>query len=125
MLTPNPFSSHWVSFKLLAAGRWTICAMGVFGVAMPAQAVDTCTSTGSLVTERYGHSATLLANGKVLVAGGTKASGFLDSAELYDPGTGAWTTTNSLATVRVFHTATLLHNGKVLVIGGLGLSSSS
>ena len=65
------------------------------------------------------HTATLLPNGKVLVAGGYGA-GTLDSAELYDPATGAWSATGSLNTARERHTATLLPNGKVLVAGGYG-----
>ena len=46
------------------------------------------------------HTATLLPNGKVLVAGGYGNSGYLASAELYDPATGTWTATGSLATAR-------------------------
>ncbi len=44
--------------------------------------------TGSLATARYAHTATLLPNGKVLVAGGFNVSGYLSSAELYDPASG-------------------------------------
>ncbi len=74
--------------------------------------------TGSLATARVVHTATLLPNGKVLVAGGDNCE-TLASAELYDPASGTWTTTGSLATARYGHTATLLPNGKVLVAGGL------
>ena len=72
--------------------------------------------TGSLATARLNHTATLLPNGKVLVAGGL--GGTLASAELYDPANGTWAATGSLATGRYWHTATLLPNGKVLVVGG-------
>ena len=60
----------------------------------------------------------MLPNGKVLVAGGYNGSGYLTSAELYDPASGSWTATGSLNTARGNHTATLLPNGKVLVAGG-------
>jgi hypothetical protein len=75
--------------------------------------------TGSLNTARYIHTATLLPNGKVLVAGGIAGFGPTASAELYDPATGTWTATGNLNTARDSHTATLLPNGKVLVVGGL------
>ena len=69
------------------------------------------------------HTATLLPNGKVLVAGGYRLQRLdLASAELYDPASGTWTATGSLATARAGHTATLLPNGKVLVAGGYGNS---
>jgi hypothetical protein len=71
--------------------------------------------TGNLSVGRSGHTATLLPNGKVLVAGGSSSS---PSAELYDPAFGTWTSTVGLITVRSLHTATLLPNGKVLVVGG-------
>ncbi len=46
--------------------------------------------TGSLATARAGHSATSLANGTVLVVGGSNSGGTLASAEIYDPATGTW-----------------------------------
>ncbi len=59
------------------------------------------TATGNLATARQNHTATLLPNGKVLIAGGyNNNSGYLVSAELYDPATGAFTATGSLATAR-------------------------
>lgn len=74
--------------------------------------------TGNLNVSRSAHTATLLPDGRVLVAGGRGASAALDSAELYDPATGSWALTGSLAAPRVGHTATLLPNGEVLVVGG-------
>ncbi|HZS17299.1 MAG TPA: kelch repeat-containing protein, partial [Candidatus Udaeobacter sp.] len=89
--------------------------------------------TGRLVTPRYNHTATLLTNGQVLVAGGDRPGGpRLPSAELYGqaaflggPATGGWNNTNSLANPRSNHTATLLPNGKVLVAGGDGAGTSA
>jgi N-acetylneuraminic acid mutarotase len=80
---------------------------------------ETFVATGSLTTARLGHTATKLANGKVLVTGGYNVSNnSLASAELYDPTTGLWTSTGNLLATRVDHAATLLPNGKVLVSGG-------
>src|SRR5262245_14943825 len=79
------------------------------------------TQTGHLNTPRYAHTATLLPNGKVLVAGGlgpNSCSAPTSDAELYDPATGTWSTTGSLSTARFNHTATLLKSGQVLVAGG-------
>jgi len=67
-------------------------------------------ATGSLGIARSGHTATLLPNGKVLVAGGNLGLGV--PSELYDPATGTWTATGSLTTARSIHTATLLPAGR-------------
>ncbi len=85
-------------------------------------AAGTWSATGSMSTARYQHTATLLANGKVLVAGGYSSSSNLATAQLYDPATGTWSATGSMASARYRHTATLLPNGKVLVVGGYGSS---
>jgi hypothetical protein len=71
-----------------------------------------------MATARKLHTATLLPNGKVLVAGGENPS-YLSTAELYDPATGAFTATaGPMTATRSGHTATLLPNGKVLIAGG-------
>jgi len=79
--------------------------------------------TGSLNTGRYGHSATLLNNGKVLIAGGTNNSTALSSAELYDPTTGTFTVTGSLSCA-CGYSATLMPNGMVLFSGGFNGSNA-
>jgi hypothetical protein len=77
-----------------------------------------------LNTARSQHTATLLPNGQVLVAGGCAAAdlncrqGLLTSTELYDFTSGRWIATGALTTTRAQHTATLLSNGQVLVAGG-------
>ena len=71
-------------------------------------ATGSWSTTGSLGTARFRHTATLLPSGKVLVAGGQIMVLHLSSAELYDPATGSWSSTGSLGTARYVHTATLL-----------------
>ena len=75
------------------------------------------TTTGKMNSVRQRHTATLLSNSKVLVAGGAHM-GELSSAELYDPASGTWTTTGSMKEARSLHTATLLGSSSVLVAGG-------
>jgi hypothetical protein len=66
-----------------------------------------------------GHTATLLANGKVLLTGGTNENcGYFSLVKLYDPATGTFTFTGNMTTPRAGHTATLLPDGTVLVAGG-------
>ncbi|XYI02192.1 Kelch repeat-containing protein [Sorangium sp. So ce1128] len=79
---------------------------------------------GTMSAARHTHTATLLQNGKVLVAGGCNSS-VLASAELYSPATNTWSSAGSLATARRHHKAVLLSNGKVLVVGGTDLSGAS
>ncbi|HYE75384.1 MAG TPA: kelch repeat-containing protein, partial [Blastocatellia bacterium] len=75
--------------------------------------------TGTLNKPRYVHTATLLNDERVLVAGGLERDGVaLDSTEIYDPATGQFTLAGRLTTKRVGHTATLLNDGRVLITGG-------
>jgi hypothetical protein len=78
-----------------------------------AQSPGAFTATGDMMTARSGHTATLLQNGKVLIAGGGTAS-----AELFDPSTGSFIPTANMITSRRRHTATLLADGTVLIVGG-------
>lgn len=78
-------------------------------------------SAGSMEFARYEHSATLLSNGKVLVAGGFDGYTQRSTAELYDPITNSWGPAASMAGSRGGHTATLLADGNVLVTGGRSL----
>jgi hypothetical protein len=83
-------------------------------------------AAGALGVRRYQHTATLLSNGKVLVAGGYGVAGKLRSSELYDPLAETWTATGLMtpATGRAFHTAVALVDGRVLAIGGDSTSSA-
>jgi len=85
-------------------------------------------ATGSMHTARMDATATLLKNGKVLIAGGEVNLFNLvwtvyASAELYDPTTGKFTKTGSMSAARANATASLLPDGRVLIAGGVGCSN--
>ncbi|HJT17446.1 MAG TPA: kelch repeat-containing protein [Thermoanaerobaculia bacterium] len=85
-----------------------------------AQPFGTFVRTGDMHVAREGHTATLLQDGRVLMAGGSSDT----TAEVYDPATGTFSPTGNMMTARHGHTATLLADGRVLVAGGNGLSSA-
>lgn len=131
--------------KVLVVGGTANAVKGFFTgktFLKPAELYDPATGTwqrtGDLLTARAHHTAMLLADGRVLVAGGVGEKGVvLASAEVYDPTTGVWTRTRGqMGTARAAHTATFLPatapppasppgtpvmpTGKVLVAGGVG-----
>jgi N-acetylneuraminic acid mutarotase len=82
-------------------------------------------SAAKMKTPRASHTATLLPNGKVLVAGGMNVyvprirwGSCTNLAELYDPATDSFSSAGAMSVVHCGHTATLLQNGKVLIVGG-------
>jgi hypothetical protein len=132
MTVARPFGDSGFTATVLQGGK-VLVAGGSTG-AFPAKALTNAelydpstgqwVATGSMLHARANHSATLLPDGRVLVAGGWNrrdASGLatiLDSAETYDPQTGTWTRTQSMPQPRAWPTATLLPDGLVLVAGG-------
>src|SRR5262249_32868173 len=110
--------------QVLAMGGTTVDFNGV--TVASAELYDptagTWTTTGSMLQGRERFTATLLQNGKVLVAGGDYYDGVnagaLSESELYDPTLGIWSATTSMSTPRFGAKAVLLRNGKVLEAGG-------
>ncbi len=144
----DPASSSWTptarqlntarrlhSITRLADGK-VLVAGGITGpMSVPARGMNsaevfdpanggTWTTVASMNEPRFAHSATLLANGSVLVAGGCSArSGdsnrALRSAEIYDPAGNTWTITKPMNDIRFGHPAIRLANNKILVVGGV------
>src|SRR5437762_2341799 len=83
-------------------------------------ATDTFAPTGSMAVGRTLHTATLLPDGRVLVAGGWNpvADASIASAEIYNPATGSFAATGSMANARGSHAATRTASGDVLIVGG-------
>ena len=91
----------------------------VWRVASADSRVGSVSPAASMLEPRSGHSATLLPDGKVLIAGGMRRNqDFYRSAELYDPATAKFQSTGEMTTARVGHAAKLLRSGKVLIAGG-------
>jgi hypothetical protein len=84
-------------------------------------------ATNDMVTWRFNHTATLLNDGRVLMAGGQGGdlNEPLTQAEVYDPSTGKFSAVGDMPFARENHTATLLNNGKVLVAGGASGDSAN
>lgn len=136
--------------RVLFAGGSDCPTAGTEGIWASAELYDPSTGTfsptGSMHAPREAQTATLLADGRVLIAGGltgpsasatmtitlasyrlaeTDANYYLATAETYDPLTGTFSKTGSMSMARRGHTATLLQDGRVLVVGNGGESSPS
>lgn len=73
---------------------------------------------GDMQTVRVSHTAVLLPDGRVLIAGGWGPNGIIAAAELFEPATLTFSPNRSMLTARASHTATLLQDGRVLIVGG-------
>lgn len=107
----------------LADGRVLIVggdgALGSASVWDPTTQTATPT-TGSLIVPRAWHTATLLSDGTVLIAGGRNGSGTIGAVEIFDPASGLFAQIAMAGAVaRADHTATLLLDGRVLIVGGI------
>ncbi len=88
----------------------------------------TWTNAAPMTNARAFHSATLLANGKVLIVGGDNkllSERTLASVEIYDPSTDTWSETTNLNFPRMDHRALLLKDGRVMIAGGLAQKPGS
>ena len=114
----RPWPALVISIVALLVANGTVMAAG------PATAADgTWSAVPAMSSARSAATASLLRNGKVLLAGGAGNSGILSTAELYNPATNTWSAGASMATGRWAHTATVLASGKVLVAGGFTAGS--
>jgi hypothetical protein len=80
--------------------------------------------TGSMTFARYAHTATLLDDGRVLIAGGNSGAAPVAIAEIYDPLSGTFGIAGAMSTPRFDHSAVLLNTGATLIVGGTNASGS-
>jgi N-acetylneuraminic acid mutarotase len=133
----DPRATH---IAILLPTNGNVLVVGGFSANRPVLSVELYdpttriwSSTGSMAGPRNNFTATLLADGKVLAAGGAyflavgPAGTFepieLTSAELYDPATGLWSPVADMISPRYAHAATLLIDGRVLVAGGVNFGN--
>src|SRR3989441_8569000 len=121
----KPLEPHRSSRPHSRPAPWWPLAILLLGIATPLWAQElpepgTWRTVANLNQARAGHTATLLANGSVLIAGGRDASGHaLSDAEIFDPSTGQYTPISAAVPTPVWgHTATLVADGTVLSAGG-------
>jgi len=109
---------------LLTGGTYTFPDNPCHGDARnTAELYDPASGTFSLIpmqVGRYGHTATKLMNGKILIVGGPLYAdpSNLPYADIFDPGTNTFSPTGPMNIIHMTHTATLLLNGQVLIAGG-------
>ena len=115
---------EWHTSALLGSGM--VLYIGGSGESRRRNSVDlyepltgSVSRTGSMTTRRSRPTATVLADGRVLVTGGRTEAGTA-SPEIYDPLSGTWSRAGQMAAPRLLHTMTVLSDGRVLVVGGGG-----
>jgi N-acetylneuraminic acid mutarotase len=118
--------------KVLAAGGCSDWFCNSANILSSAEIYNPATGTwspaGTMSVKRAYHSATLLPNGKVLIAAGCATVGSCtpyNTSEVYDPTTNTWTGTGNLQQARYGHGAVLIAGGKVLAAGGITICNSS
>jgi len=118
----------------MKAAAWRVTALVMLIALASPGPISAAAKTGNagvwqkvpdMLDEHVWHAATLLKDGRVLVAGGADFSGIATAnCELFDPKTNRWVRAASMGSARAAHTATLLTDGSVLVTGGgTGLST--
>lgn len=114
--------------RVLVIGGWRGNAEPIDHWLASAELWDPTTQTfspaGSLIAARRGHRATLLADGRVLVVGGSGIGHSPVEPELWDPATQTFSPVGSLAEAPHADSATLLPDGRVLVIGSTGVTDA-
>lgn len=95
-----------------------LCLITLFMTTVASAQSGTWALTGSLHTARESHTAALLTNGNVLVAGGSSNNISVASTEVYSPTTHAWSVKENMNVARASAQVRLLANGRVLVAGG-------
>lgn len=104
---------------LIAAGQALVAAVLLAAPVSAADASGSWRPAGTTATQHEGHTATLLNDGTVLVAGGGPSGDPGTAVEIYDPAANSWVAGPPMATPRTGHTAVRLDDGRVLVIGGM------
>jgi len=111
--------------RRLGGGLLVVVLAGSCAAEDSERAPGTLTALGDMLIRRSQHTATLLLDGRILIAGGGTPERAQASVEIYDPSTGESVHAPDLLQPRAGHTATVLNDGRVLIVGGLGGVSSA